>query len=179
VPSEYTVAAYDALMEFAATNAVTLTDFGLMSLDSLRLEKGYRDFGVDIDNSDTPLEAGLDFVVDFSKPDFVGREALLRQRELGAPTRRLVQVLLADPEPLLFGGEPLMMEGQAVGYMRSAAYAHHLGAATGLALMECREPITKDLLAAQRFSVETLEGAVAARLSLEPLYDSKSSRIRV
>jgi len=72
-----------------------------------------------------------------------------------------------------------MVDGQAVGYVRSAAYAHHLGAATGLALMECREPITKDLLAANRFSVETLEGPVAARLSLEPLYDPKSTRIRI
>ena len=179
VPAEYTVAAYDALMEFAAANAVTLTDFGLMTLDSLRLEKGYRDFGVDIDNSDTPLEAGLEFVVDFNKESFVGREALLRQRDLGPPTRRLVQVLLADPEPLLFGGEPLKMEGRTVGYVRSAAYAHHLGAATGLALMEYREPVTRDLLATHQFSVETLEGPSAARLSLEPLYDPRSLRIRV
>ena len=178
IPAEYTVAAYDALMQFAATNAVSLTPFGLMTLDSLRLEKGYRDFGVDIDNSDTPLEAGLQFVVDYNKESFIGREALLRQRDLGAPARRLVQVLLADPEPLLYGGEPLMMAGQAVGYMRSAAYAHHLGAATGLALLECREPVTEELLLASRICVETLEGPVDAKLSLAPLYDPKSSRIR-
>jgi glycine cleavage system aminomethyltransferase T len=71
-----------------------------------------------------------------------------------------------------------MMAGQAVGYMRSAAYAHHLGAATGLALMECREPVTQDLLIASRICVETLEGPVDAKLSLAPLYDPKSTRIR-
>jgi glycine cleavage system aminomethyltransferase T len=95
-----------------------------------------------------------------------------------SPARRLVQVLLADPEPLLYGGEPLMMAGQAVGYMRSAAYAHHVGAATGLAMMECREPVTEELLLASRVYVETLEGPVDAKLSLAPLYDPKSSRIR-
>ena len=69
------------LMQFAATNAVSLTPFGLMTLDSLRLEKGYRDFGVDIDNSGTPLEAGLQFVVDYNK------EELYRSRGAVAAAR--------------------------------------------------------------------------------------------
>ena len=53
---------------------------GLMALECLRLEKGYRDFAVDIDNTDTPLQAGLGFVVDFTKPDFIGRAVLVAQK---------------------------------------------------------------------------------------------------
>ena len=89
---------------------------GLMALESLRLEKGYRDFAVDIDNTDTPLQAGLGFVVDFTKPDFIGRAALVAQKAAGPLTRRIVQFLLEDPGPLLHGNEPILCDGRTVGY---------------------------------------------------------------
>ena len=88
-------------------------DFGLVhagmeTLESTRTEAGQLDYGLDIENSDSPLEAGLGLAVDFDKPGkFVGREALLKQRETRPYTFRLVQFLLQDPEPLLYGEEPV------------------------------------------------------------------------
>jgi 4-methylaminobutanoate oxidase (formaldehyde-forming) len=149
-----------------------------MALDSLRLEKGYRDFGVDIDNTDTPLEAGLGFVVDLDKGDFVGRDALVRQKALGPPKKRLVQLLLDDPEPLLVGREPIRCDGRPCGYVRAGAFGHTLGASVGLGVIELEEGITGDLLARSRFEIEVDDQVVGARASLAPLYDPKSERVR-
>ena len=91
---------YDALID--AGRAHGLRHCGYHALNSLRIEKAYRDWPHDIGPSDTPLEAGLAFTCDWTKAGgFVGRDALLAQREAGAARRRLVQFLLEDPEPLL------------------------------------------------------------------------------
>ena len=75
IPSEQSINVYDALVAGIEAQGAVCTHCGLVALESLRLEKGYRDFGVDIDNTDTPLEMGLGFAVDLSK-DFIGRERL-------------------------------------------------------------------------------------------------------
>ena len=81
---------------------------------SLRMEKGYRDYGHDIDNTDSVLEAGLGFAVDLDKPGgFIGRDAVLAQKAAGPLTRRLVQVLVDDPEPLLFHAEVVLPRRRA------------------------------------------------------------------
>ena len=152
---------------------------GLMALDSLRLEKGYRDFGVDIDNTDTPLEAGLGFVVDFNKDDFIGRDVLLAQKESGPLKKRLLQFLLKDAEPLLIGQEPIRCDGQYVGYIRAGAFGHTLGASVGLGVVELEEGITAELLRSKRFEIEVNDQLVEATVSLAPLYDPKSERIRL
>ncbi|MCX7289420.1 MAG: FAD-dependent oxidoreductase [Rhodobacterales bacterium] len=121
IPTEYSHAAHDALIGAIRAAGVDPVHCGLVALESLRLEKGYRDFGVDIDNTDTPFDVGLGFVVDLSKPDFIGRDALLAQRAAGPLKRRLVQFLLQDPEPLLFGNEPILCDGADVGYIRASA----------------------------------------------------------
>ena len=80
---------------------------GYHALNSLRIEKAYRHWGHDITDEDTPLEAGLGFAVKLDKPGgFIGREALLRQRETGL-RKRLVQFKLESPEPLLYHNEPI------------------------------------------------------------------------
>lgn len=123
IPAEQSLNAYDALVAGIEAQGVDCVHCGLMALESLRLEKGYRDFAVDIDNTDTPLEAGLSFVVDLTKPDFIGRDVLVAQKAQGGLGKRLVSVKLNDPEPLLYGGEPLWMGDNAIGYVRAAAYA--------------------------------------------------------
>lgn len=178
VPTEYSLTVYDTLVKEAESANVPLVHFGLMTLDSLRLEKGYRDFGVDIDNTDTPLDAGLGFVVDFTKPEFIGRDALLRQRAGGVLKKRLVQFLLKDPEPLLFSREPIICDGECRGYIRSAGYAHHLGGAVGLGMIEHPDGITAELLQASRLEIEIIDRRVPAVASLAPLYDPKNLRVR-
>jgi glycine cleavage system aminomethyltransferase T/glycine/D-amino acid oxidase-like deaminating enzyme len=181
VPSEMAVAAYDALL--AAGSVVGLAHVGLKALGSLRLEKAYRDYGHDIDNTDDPLEAGLGFAVAWDKPGgFLGRDALVARRESLAgrpPSRRLVQVLLTDPGPMLFHAEVLRREGVEVGYLRSASYGFTLGGSVGLAMVDSGgEPIDAAWLAAGQWSVQVGNEIVPARVSLAPMYDPANARIR-
>ncbi len=80
VPADQAVHVYDRIVESGAGRG--LRHAGLKALSSLRMEKGYRDYGHDIDNTDDPYEAGLGFAVAFDKPGgFIGRDALLARRE--------------------------------------------------------------------------------------------------
>jgi len=101
IPTEYMVDVYDRIS--AAGDALGLAHCGLHAMDSLRMEKGYRHFGHDITPDDTALEAGLQFAVALDKnADFIGRDALLRQQEKGPLTKRMVQLQLQDPGPLMY-----------------------------------------------------------------------------
>ena len=178
IPTEHALDVYDRLLE--AGPDLGLRHAGLQALSSLRLEKGYRDFGHDIVNVDTPLEAGLGFAVKLDKPGgFLGRDALLRAKQEGPPRRRLVGFLLEDPKPLLHHGEVIWRDGEAVGYLRAGAYGHTLGAAVGLGYVEAEEPINRDYLAAGSWELEIARERFAARPSLRPFYDPKGERIKV
>src|ERR1041384_5754340 len=112
---------------------------GLKALASLRMEKAYRDYGHDIDNTDTVLEAGLGFAVDLHKPGgFLGKAAVVAQKAAGPLPRRLVQALVTAPEPLLFHAEVVRCDDRPCGYIRAASYGHTLGGAVGLAMIEAR-----------------------------------------
>jgi 4-methylaminobutanoate oxidase (formaldehyde-forming) len=166
---------YDRLVEAGPAHA------GLQALSSLRLEKGYRDFGHDIGNIDTPLEAGLGFAVKLDKPGgFIGRDALARQKQAGVPTRRLVQFLMKDPQPLLYHGEVILRDGESVGSIRAGAYGHTLGGSIGLGYVEAKEPspVTRDYIASGDWEIEIAGQRHPARASLRPLYDPQGLRIR-
>ena len=101
------------------------------------------------------------------------------RRAAGPPRRRLVQVVLADPEPLLFHAEPLLRDGTVVGYVRAASYGGTLGAAVGLALVSADRPLTADRLVSGRWQVDVAGTRYAAATSLRPCYDPTSARVRV
>ena len=105
-------------------------------MDCARIEKGFRHFGHDITCEDHVLEAGLGFAVKTDKPDFIGRDAVLRKKEQGL-AKRLVQFRLTDPEPLLYHNEPILRDGEIVGYLSSGAYGHTLGGAMGMGYVPC------------------------------------------
>jgi glycine cleavage system aminomethyltransferase T/glycine/D-amino acid oxidase-like deaminating enzyme len=181
IPAEQAAHVYDRLIETGA--ALGLTHAGLRALSSLRLEKGYRDYGHDIDNTDDPYEAGLGFAVDLAKPGgFIGREALLERRAGGPPTRRLVQVLVKDPEPLMFHAELVHRDGVPVGYVRAASYGHTLGGAVGLVMIEpkapVKAPVDERYLEGGEWQVEIAGKLYPARVSARPLYDPGMRRIR-
>ncbi len=176
LPAEDALPVYDALL--AAGGPFGLRQVGLKTLASCRMEKGYRDFGHDIDNTDTVLEAGLGFAVALDKPDFVGREAVLAAKATGTPHRRLVQVRLTDPEPMLHHGELVLRDGTPVGYVRAASYGWTLGGAVGLALLDAGEPLTPDWLRAGTWTVDVAGTTHDAVVSLRPMYDPANERIR-
>jgi 4-methylaminobutanoate oxidase (formaldehyde-forming) len=177
VPADQAVALYDRLVE--AGTDFDLQPAGLKTLASLRMEKGYRDYGHDIDNTDSVVEAGLAFTVDLDKPaGFIGREAVVRDLAARPPRRLLVQALVTDPEPLLFHGEVVYREGRPVGYIRSASYGHTLGGAVGLVMVEAGEPVDDEYLDSGTWEVEVAGERFPAMLSRRPLYDPRSERVR-
>jgi 4-methylaminobutanoate oxidase (formaldehyde-forming) len=176
IPAEQAVHVYDRIVE--AGQAFGLRHAGLKALASLRLEKAYRDYGHDIDNTDDPYTVGLGFAVRLDKPgDFIGKEACTARKAAAPYPRRLVQLLLADPEPLMHHAEVVLRDGRAVGDVRAAAYGHTLGGAVGLAMVE-GDPVNADYLAKGRWEVDIAGRRYPARVSLQPLYDPRMERVR-
>ncbi len=177
VPAEQAVHVYDRVV--AAGEPFGLRHAGLKALGSLRLEKGYRDYGHDIDNTDSVLEAGLGFAVDLDKAGgFIGRDAVVASRAAGPLTRRLVQVVVDDPEPLMFHAEVLRRDDRAVGYVRAASYGFTLGGAVGLVMVEAGEPVTAAYLSSGTWDVEIAGCRYPAHASVRPLYDPENLRIK-
>jgi 4-methylaminobutanoate oxidase (formaldehyde-forming) len=175
VPREDAGRLYDAVREAGRSHG--LADAGYYAINSLRLEKGYRQWGADITRNDTPLEAGLGFAVAWDT-EFHGRDALLAQRDAGPPRRRLVSLVLDDPEPILWGGERFFRDGVCVGYTTSAAYGHTLGASVALGYLDLGgEPVTRALIESGAYAVDVSGERVGARVSLDPLFDPERERI--
>ncbi len=178
IPAEQATHVYDRLVD--AGERFGLRHAGLKALASLRMEKGYRDYGHDIDNTDSVLDVGLGFAVDLKKEGgFLGKDAVLTKKAAGPLTRRIVQVLLKDPEPLLFHAEVVHRNGKAVGYIRAASYGHTLGGAVGLMMVWAGEPVTQAYLDAGRWEVDVAGKRVPAVASLKPLYDPDAKRIKM
>ena len=147
---------------------------------SLRLEKGYRDLGVDIDNTDTPLEARSRVRCRLGQARRVHRTRRARWRHATRvrPKLRVVSLFVDDPSLDLFGNEPVLLDGEWVGYVRAAAFGHTLGGPVGLAEVSCPDGVTAAWLAAAGdFTVRTPHREVPAQLRLGPLYDPDRSRI--
>jgi len=178
IPTEQAVHAYERVVQ--AGEKLGLRHAGLKALASLRMEKGYRDYGHDIDNTDSVLEAGLGFAVDLKKPGgFIGKEAVLAKKAAGPLKKRLVQMLVKDPEPLMFHAEPVRRNGKMVGYVRAASYGHTLGGAVGLAMVESDEPVDAAWLESGQWDVEIAGKRYPATASLRPLYDPDMKRIKM
>ena len=177
IPSEHATHVYDRIVE--AGEAVGLKHAGLKALGSLRMEKAYRDYGHDIDNTDDPYEAGLGFAVALDKEGgFIGREACVKAKAAGPPRRRLLQVLVKDPEPLMYHAEIVLRNGVPLGEVRAASYGHTLGGAVGLVMAEAEEPITKAYIEGGEWEVGIAGMRYPAEVSLRPMYDPKMERIK-
>jgi 4-methylaminobutanoate oxidase (formaldehyde-forming) len=175
VPHDVAEHVWDTLL--ASGPDAGLRPAGYYALNSLRLEKAYRGWGHDISAGDTPLEAGLGFAVAWDKPGgFVGREALLALRERGV-RRRLVQLALEDPGPVLHHEEPVYRDGELVGRVSSAAYGHTLGRSVALGYVTAPEDgMARAWFETGRYEIEVAGQRYAARASLRPMYDPKSER---
>jgi 4-methylaminobutanoate oxidase (formaldehyde-forming) len=177
IPAKEAASVYDRLIQAGAE--FDLRHAGLKALGSLRMEKGYRDYGHDIDNTDEVVEAGLSFAVEMDKPGgFVGKDAVVAQMDARPPKRRLAQILVADPEPQMFHGEVVYRDGARVGYIRAASYGFTLHGAIGLAMLEAGEPVTKAYIEDGDWEVEIAERRYPVIVSLRPLYDPNSTRVR-
>ena len=176
IPTEFAVSVYDRIIEQG--RAFGLRHAGYHALNSLRMEKGYRHWGHDITTDDTPIEAGLGFAVCLHKEGgFIGRDALLRQKETGVK-KRLAQFVLDDPEPLIYHNEAIWRDGVIVGCITSGMFGHTIGRSIGMGYVNNENGITADFVKSGEYEIEIACTRHAASVSLQPLYDPKNERIR-
>ena len=178
IPTECAPGVFDAIMAAAPSVGGRLA--GYHALNSLRMEKGYRHWGHDISDEDTPLQAGLAFAVAMNKPGgFIGHAALLAQKSAGL-TRRLVQFALADDQALLYHNEPIWRDGKIVGRISSGMYGHHLGQSLGMGYVECaQQGEAAEAILQGQYEVEVAGVRIGATPSLAPLYDPTSARVKL
>jgi 4-methylaminobutanoate oxidase (formaldehyde-forming) len=177
IPSEQAVHVYDTLVE--AGEKFGLKHAGLRALSSLRMEKAYRDYGHDIDNTDDPYETGLGFAVRLDKPgDFLGKEACVTKKASAPWPNRLLQVLVKDPEPMMFHGEIVLRNGEPVGEVRAASYGHTLGGAVGLAFVHGDPAVDAQFIKMADWEVDIAGRRYPAEVSLRPMYDPDMKKVR-
>jgi len=175
IPWDQAVSVWKVLDEAGAEFG--MRPIGLAAMESLRLEKGFREYAVDIENTDTPVSAGLAFAVSWDKPGgFVGREALLAQR--GKCPSRLVSILLDSAEPMLHGSEPVYRNDEYVGYVNAGAFGHTLGASVGLASLDNSDGVTAEWLNSGDFEVSVAGRRYKAAVSIRAFYDPDRTRVR-
>jgi 4-methylaminobutanoate oxidase (formaldehyde-forming) len=177
VPAEFAVGAYQDLT--AAGDELGLANAGYYAIESLRLEKGYRAFGRELTPDYNPAEAGLLFACKLKgDTGFLGREAVERARADG-PRRRLVSLVLGDPDAMIWGGELVLRDGVAVGQVTSGAWGETLGACAGLAYL--RDPdggvLTADVIRTGTYQVNVGGDLHPATVTLRPPFDPAGHRI--
>ncbi len=150
---------------------------GLHTLDSCRIEKAYRHFGHDITDEDHVIEAGLGFTVDMSKGDFLGKQAILEKKKQGL-NKLLLQFLLDDPSKMVYHNEPILRDNKIVGYVTSGNYGHFLGAAVGLGYIDCKG-LTDEKILNFDYSIDVAGKPIPAKVSIKPMYDPKSNKVRM
>ena len=164
--AEAAEAVYDAIRDCGALPA------GMFAQTSMRIEKRYLAYGHELDTDISPLEAGLEFAVDWSK-DFVGRDALLEKKERGAGNR-IVSIVLDDKEAVPLGSEPVVAGGRIVGKTTSAAFGFRIGAP--IALADIVEPAAREEGA--RVEIDIAGALFAGRVIAGPAFDPGGSRMR-
>ncbi|MBM4423969.1 MAG: FAD-dependent oxidoreductase [Chloroflexi bacterium] len=179
-------AVWDALMEAGRPHGITPA--GYKSLDSLRLEKGYRYWSSDITPSETPYEAGLGFCVKLGKGNFNGREALVKLRESGVKRKLRTVTPTPNPSPVgdfangggtrsgvgvIYGGEAVYANGEIIGRLRSAGYGYTVGKWIGYLYLPLE--LSKE---GTPLEVEVFGERVSATVAAAVLYDPKGERVK-
>ncbi len=180
IPAEFAAHVMETLL--AAGPEFNLTPAGMHSMNNARMEKGYRHWGHDMSDEETPLEAGLGFGVAWDKPGgFIGREALLKQRDIKVLPKRMVTIALEDTSaacPMMYHEEPLYRNGVIVGSTTSGAFGHRVGRSLALAYVKNAEGVSADWLSTGTWEVELAWKKHAAKVQFAPFYDPKGERIK-
>ncbi len=155
---------WDALWE--SGQPLGLIAAGSGALKSLRLEKGYRAWGVDMTPEHAPAEAGLGFCVRSDGPDFIGRDAV-RPR-----AKRRLATLVLEGDQAAMGGEPVFVEGRPVGYVTSADYGYSVGRSIALAWMP------SELGAGAAVEIGYFDRRLGATVAENVLFDPAGTRLR-
>jgi 4-methylaminobutanoate oxidase (formaldehyde-forming) len=171
-PMEYGLRLWDTLWEAGEPEGMVAA--GYKAIDSLRLEKGYRYWSGEITPDYTPFEAGLGFAVKLDKGDFIGRPALLKQKEAGI-RQKLICATLADSRAIALGKEPVRPLGreEIIGWVASGGYGYTVNKSIVYAYLPVEYARTGNEL-----EIELFGERVCAVIESSPLYDPKGERIK-
>jgi aminomethyltransferase len=164
-PSEYAEHMLRTLLE--AGRSLGVQPCGLGALRSLRIEKRYPLYGLDLDETTTPYEAGLGWTVKFEKTAFVGREVLEKQKAQGV-SRRLVLVALAPDAPLPAMGAEIMANGTKIGSVTSADMGYSVGHMLAMAYVAADTAVEGSAVTVAAPEGAALPGILSTRAIYDP-----------
>jgi 4-methylaminobutanoate oxidase (formaldehyde-forming) len=175
VPVENAVGVYQALRMAGAGHG--LRSAGYRAIETLRLEKGYRAWGAEIGPDHTPDEAGLGWAVKMKKSiPFKGRDAVAAQRAQGV--KKMLATFAAAPEAILHGRETIYRNGKRAGWLTSGGFGHTIGRSIGMGYVRNLEGVTADYVLSGRYELEVATERVPCEVTLAPLYDPKTERVK-
>ncbi|MCP3689379.1 MAG: FAD-dependent oxidoreductase [Gammaproteobacteria bacterium] len=170
VPNEQLYLVWQTLNQAGAD--FDLGHFGLYATESMRLEKGYRHWKADLIVEYNPMESQLQRFVDLGKPDFIGKQALLKQIEQG-PRRLFVSMLINCEVAAAHSGDPVFSAGQQVGTVTSGGYGHRIGRSIAYAFVDPDHAETETQL-----EVGILGERYTARVTEPLLYDPENELVK-
>ena len=180
IPAEFCAHVFERLWQ--AGREFGLTPAGMHTMNNCRMEKAYRHWGHDISDEETPVEAGLGFVVAWDKKGgFIGREALLRQRDRAVQPKRMVALALEDNSaaaPMIYHEEPIYRNGVIVGSTTSGAWGHRIDRSLGLGYVKNEAGVTREWIEGGTWEVELAWKRYPAKVQLGCFYDPRGERIK-
>ena len=176
LPAEYAQTVYDALHDAGTEHG--LVNAGYRTIETLRLEKGFRSWSSDIGPDHTPDEAGLGWAVKMnSNMSFKGREAVAKQRAEGV--KKIMATFTTDPDIILSGRETIYRNGERCGWLSSAGFGHTIDRSIGMGYVRSDNPIDKDDVLSGTYELEVATVRVPAEVTLSALFDPKMEKVRV
>ncbi len=161
---------YNAIMK--AGEEYEIRDFGIYAMESMRLEKCYRAWKLELDHEYSPLRSGLDRFVNLDKPDFIGKEAMVKELEQGLPDLFVPFVLDEDDCDAVYGC-PVLVNGEVVGYTTSGGYGHCIEKSIALGYIR-----TDLATAGTKVQIDVLGKMRNAEIVAEPIYDPENKKLR-
>ncbi len=170
VPTKFVPPLAERLL--AATEGLKARNIGIYALNSLRLEKSYGIWSREFTRDYTPRMCGMWRFVNYEKPDFIGRDAALRDRA-SAPARQLVTLAIDTVDADAWGFEPVWCGTESVGYTTSGGYGHSVGKSIAMGYLRsefanCDATIEVSIVGERH----------PARVLLAPAYDPTGERMR-
>ncbi|USG59795.1 FAD-dependent oxidoreductase [Sneathiella marina] len=176
IPIEAAAKVYDRLL--SAGREWGLLNAGYRTIESCRLEKGYRAWGSDIGPDHTPFEAGLDWAVKLKgNVDFKGRKALEAQKTTGMK-KKLACFTVDDEDIVLLGRETIYRNGERVGWLSSGGYGHTIGKSIGIGYVRHPGGVDDDFILNGSYELDVAQKRVTCNVHIKPLYDPTSGRVK-
>jgi len=144
---------------------------GYRAIESLRLEKGYRAWAGEINSETNPYEAGLGFAVSTKKDNFIGKAALDKVKD--KLSRKLMAIVFDDIKQVAMGNEPIFINNQVVGRVKSAGQGYTINKAIAYAYLPVEHANVGSEIEVEMFGIKS-----KATIAAEPLFDPKGEKIK-